>query len=66
MLIKIPSGAVFHVLNLAFYQWRWIKEQELIEVNFGKRKAVYEVRKFERDRGEVIAVVTPVLEEVEG
>ena len=56
------SGVVFTVLNLQYYNWRWLKPWELIEVEFSREKVVFEVYKWERDeqQGTLIAVVSPL------
>ncbi|MFZ8787806.1 hypothetical protein [Thermocrinis sp.] len=61
------SGVVFTVLNLQYYNWRWLKPWELIEVEFSREKVVFEVYKWERDeqKGTLIAVVSPVIKKQE-
>jgi hypothetical protein len=58
--LKFISGAVFTVLDLSFYNWRWVRPWELIEVEFSKGKCLFEVRKLEMDEEKLIAVVSPV------
>jgi hypothetical protein len=62
--LKFASGMVFTVLNLQYYNWRWVKPWEVIEIEFSRGKAVFEVYKWERDEDKLIAVVVPVKQEV--
>jgi hypothetical protein len=64
--LKFVSGVVFTVLDLRFYNWRWVRPLELIEVEFSRGKAVFEVYKWETGEDKLIAVVVPVRQEVEG
>jgi len=65
--LRLQSGVVFTVLNLQYYNWRWLKPWELIEVEFSREKVVFEVYKWERDeqKGTLIAVVSPVIKKQE-
>jgi len=58
--LKLVSGVVFTVLDLSFYNWRWVRPLEVIEVEFSKGKCLFEVRKLEMDEEKLIAVVSPV------
>ncbi len=62
--LKFVSGVVFTVLNLQYYNWRWLRDWELIEVEFHRGKAVFEVCKLETGEDGLIAVVRPVKQEV--
>ncbi len=62
--MKFVSGAVFTVLNLQYYSWRWLRPLELIEVEFNGGKTVFEVYKWETDEEKLIAVVVPIRQEV--
>jgi hypothetical protein len=62
--LKFISGAVFTVLNLQHYSWRWLRPLELIEVELNKGKLVFEVYKWEKDEDRLIAVVVPIRQEV--
>ncbi len=62
--LRIQSGVVFTVLDLQYYNWRWLKDWELIEVEFCRGKAVFEVCKLETGEDRIIAVVRPVKQEV--
>jgi hypothetical protein len=62
--LKFVSGAVFTVLNLQHYSWRWLRPLELIEVEFYRGKAVFEVYKWEKEEDKLIAVVVPIRQEV--
>ena len=67
--LKFTSSVVFTVLDLSFYNWRWLKPWELIEVEFTRGKVVFEVCKLEMDEDRLIAVVAPCFtgaQEVEG
>jgi hypothetical protein len=64
--LKFASGVVFTVLNLQYYNWRWLRPLELIEVEFNREKAVFEVYKWEKDEDKLIAVVVPIRQEVKG
>jgi hypothetical protein len=64
LTLKLTSGVVFTVLNLQYYNWRWIKPWELIEVETSKGKCFFEVYKWEKDEEKLIAVVVPVIQEV--
>jgi len=57
--LRIPVGVVFSVLDLKFYNWKWVREWELIEVELGGRKYLFEVYKWEQgiDEDKLIAVV---------
>jgi len=61
--LKFASGAVFTVLNLQYYNWRWLRDLELIEVEFSRGKVVFEVYKWEKDEERLIAVVVPVVKQ---
>jgi hypothetical protein len=63
--LKFASGVVFTVLNLQYYNWRWLRPLELIEVEFSREKAVFEVYKWEKEEGKLIAVVVPVVKKQE-
>jgi hypothetical protein len=58
--LRFQSGVVFTVLNLQYYNWRWVRPWELIEVEVSKGKYLFEVRKLEIDEEKLIAVVSPV------
>jgi hypothetical protein len=58
------KSAILQSLNLQYYNWRWLRPLELIEVEFGLGKAVFEVYKWERDEDKLIAVVVPIKQEV--
>jgi hypothetical protein len=58
--LRFQSGAMFTVLNLKYYSWRWVRPLEVIEVEFSKGKCLFEVRKLEMDEEKLIAVVSPV------
>jgi hypothetical protein len=58
--LKLVSGVVFTVLDLSFYNWRWVRPWELIEIESSKGKCLFEVRKLEMDEEKLIAVVSPV------
>ncbi len=60
--LRIQSGVVFTVLDLSFYTWRWLRPLELIEVEFHRGKAVFEVYKWEKEEDRLIAVVVPIQE----
>ncbi len=60
--LKFVSGVVFTVLDLSFYNWKWIKPWELIEVEVSKGKYLFEVRKLEMEEERLIAVVVPIQE----
>jgi len=62
--LKFASGVVFTVLNLQYYNWRWLRPLELIEVEFNLGKAVFEVYKWEKEEDKLIAVVVPIRQEV--
>jgi hypothetical protein len=62
--LKFASGVVFTVLNLQYYSWRWLRPLELIEVEFYRGKAVFEVYKWEKEEDKLIAVVVPIKQEV--
>jgi hypothetical protein len=62
--LKFASGVVFTVLNLQYYNWRWLRPLELIEVEFNRGKAVFEVYKWEKEEDKLIAVVVPIKQEV--
>jgi hypothetical protein len=62
--LKFASGVVFTVLDLSFYSWQWLKPLEVIEVEFCRGKAVFEVCKWEKDEDKLIAVVVPIKQEV--
>ncbi len=62
--LKFVSGVVFTVLDLSFYNWRWLRDWELIEVEFCRGKAVFEVCKLEMEEDKLIAVVVPIRQEV--
>ncbi len=62
--LKFVSGVVFTVLNLQYYNWRWLRDWELIEVEFCRGKVVFEVYKWEKEEDKLIAVVVPVRQEV--
>jgi len=62
--LRFQSGVVFTVLNLQYYNWRWLKPWELIEVEFTRGKVVFEVCKLELNKDQLIAVVAPVKQEV--
>lgn len=62
--LKFVSGAISTVLNLQYYNWRWLRPLELIEVEFNRGKAVFEVYKWENDEDKLIAVVVPIRQEV--
>jgi hypothetical protein len=62
--LRVPSGAGFTVLNLRYYNWRWVKPLEVIEVEFYRGKAVFEVYKWEKEEDKLIAVVVPIKQEV--
>jgi hypothetical protein len=62
--LKFVSGAVFTVLNLQYYNWRWLKPWELIEVEISRGRLVFEVCKLETGEDRLIAVVRPVKQEV--
>jgi len=62
--LKFVSGAVFTVINLQYYSWRWLKPWELIEVEISRGRLVFEVCKLETGEDRLIAVVRPVKQEV--
>jgi hypothetical protein len=62
--LKLVSGVVFTVLDLNFYNWRWVRPWELIEVEFSKEKCLFEVCKLEMEEERLIVVVMPVRQEV--
>jgi hypothetical protein len=62
--LRFQSGVVFTVLDLSFYSWQWLKPLEVIEVEFSRGKAVFEVCKWEKDEDKLIAVVVPIKQEV--
>jgi len=62
--LRFQSGAIFTVLNLKYYSWRWVKPLEVIEVEFSKEKCLFEVCKLEMEEERLIAVVIPVRQEV--
>ena len=62
--LKFVSGVAFTVLNLQYYNWRWLRPLELIEVEFNLGKAVFEVYKWEKEEDRLIAVVVPIKQEV--
>ena len=62
--LRFQSGVVFTVLNLQYYSWRWLRPLELIEIEFSRGKAVFEVYKWEKDEDKLIAVVVPIKQEV--
>jgi hypothetical protein len=53
-------------LDLRFYNWKWVREWQLIEVELGGGKYLFEVYKWERgiDEDRLIAVVVPIKQEV--
>ena len=65
--LRLQSGMFFTVLNLQYYNWRWLRPLELIEVEFSQGNVVFEVYKWERDeqKGTLIAVVSPVIKKQE-
>jgi hypothetical protein len=63
--LKFASGVVFTVLNLQYYNWRWLKPWELIEVEISRGRLVFEVCKLETGEDRLIAVVRPIKQEVE-
>ena len=65
--LRLQSGVFFTVLNLQYYNWRWLRPLELIEVEFSQGNVVFEVYKWERDeqKGTLIAVVSPVIKKQE-
>jgi len=65
--LRLQSGVFFTVLNLQYYNWRWLRPLELIEVEFSQGNVVFEVYKWERDeqQGTLIAVVSPVIKKQE-
>jgi hypothetical protein len=62
--LKIVSGAVFSVLDLRFYNWKWVREWQLIEVELRGGKHLFEVYKWEQeiDEDKLTAVVVPIKE----
>jgi len=62
--LKFVSGAVFTVLDLRFYNWKWLKPWELIEVEISRGCLVFEVCKLETGEDSLIAVVRPIKQEV--
>jgi hypothetical protein len=66
--LKFVSGVVFSVLDLKFYNWKWVREWQLIEVELKGGKYLFEVYKWERgiDEDKLIAVVVPIRQEVKG
>jgi len=62
--LRFQSSVVFTVLDLSFYNWRWLRPLELIEVEFYRGKAVFEVYKWEKEEDKLIAVVVPIRQEV--
>ncbi len=62
--LKLVSGVVFTVLDLSFYNWKWVKPWEVIEVEFSKGKYLFEVCKLEMEEERLIAVVAPIRQEV--
>jgi len=63
--LKIKQFNQFFVLDLQFYEWRWVKAWEIIAVKHASGEKLYEVKKYERDGDRILAVVIP-LWEVEG
>jgi len=63
--LKIRQFNRFFVLDLQFYEWHWVKVWEIISVKHASGEKLYEVKKYERDGGRILAVVIP-LWEVEG
>ncbi len=62
--LKFVSGVVFTVLNLQYYNWRWLRDWEVIEVETSRGHLVFEVCKLEMEEDKLIAVVRPVKQEV--
>jgi hypothetical protein len=62
--LRFQSGLVFTVINLQYYNWRWLRPLELIEVELNKGKLIFEVYKWEKDEDRLIAVVVPIKQEV--
>ena len=62
--LKFVSGVVFTVLDLSFYNWRWLRPFELIEVETSRGYLVFEVCKLETGEDRLTAVVRPVKQEV--
>jgi hypothetical protein len=64
--LKFISGVVFTVLDLSFYNWRWLRPLELIEVEFNRGRCIFEVYKWERDEDKFVAVVVPIKQQEVG
>jgi len=62
--LKLASGVVFTVLDLRFYNWRWLRPLELIEVETSRGRLVFEVYKWEKGEDKLVAVVVPIKQEV--
>jgi hypothetical protein len=60
--LKIQHYSQFFVINLQFYEWRWIKPWELISVKEASGERFYEVKKYETDGDKILAVVVPLWE----
>jgi len=60
--LKIRQFNRFFVLDLQFYEWRWVKAWEIISVKHASGEKVYEVKKYERDGDRILAVVIPLWE----
>ncbi|MFZ8785007.1 hypothetical protein [Thermocrinis sp.] len=57
--LRIRQFNSFFVLDLAFYEWYWIREWEIISVKHASGEQLYEVKKYERDGDRILAVVVP-------
>ena len=62
--LRFQSGVVFTVINLQYYNWRWLRPLELIEVEFSRGRRIFEVYKWEKEEDRLIAVVVPIKQEV--
>jgi hypothetical protein len=60
--LKILHYSQFFVINLQFYEWRWIKPWELISVKEASGERFYEVKKYETDGDKILVVVVPLWE----
>jgi hypothetical protein len=60
--LKVQQFNHFFVLDLRFYEWRWVKVWELISVKEAAGERFYEVKKYETDGDKILAVVVPLWE----
>jgi hypothetical protein len=57
--LKVRWFNQFFVLDLRFYDWRWVKTGEIISVKEADGERLYEVKKYETDGEKILVVVAP-------